>query len=167
MSPDSLPPGFDPSKIPLAQPPPGMIPNFEHPESRCWQVYLTAAICSAVVIIFITLRLYSRIVVTKKQTLDDRKFFSHYLMQIILEGARLTDDSRSDGLCLCKLSNVIVRSYPPASATFGSQNWDSVRNDSRPLFSLLQLLDANTNKVCFFAYCALAISGTYFLNYFP
>lgn len=57
--------------IPLQKPPAGVIPNFIHPESRSWQVYLTAAICLTLAVSFVSLRVYSKFVVTNLRTADD------------------------------------------------------------------------------------------------
>ncbi|KAL9594857.1 MAG: hypothetical protein Q9219_006792 [cf. Caloplaca sp. 3 TL-2023] len=54
---------FDPSTIPLARPPPGAVPNFAHPESRCWQPYLTVALCLTLAVSFTSMqyqRAYAR-----------------------------------------------------------------------------------------------------------
>lgn len=66
-----IPTSFDPSKVPLQSPPAGVIPNFAHPESRCWQAYLTAALCLTLAISFVVLRVYSKFVVTRLRTADD------------------------------------------------------------------------------------------------
>ncbi|KAL8728926.1 MAG: hypothetical protein Q9181_005174 [Wetmoreana brouardii] len=43
---------YDPSEVAFQNPPAGVIPNLAHPESRCWQLYLTAALCMTLSLCF-------------------------------------------------------------------------------------------------------------------
>ena len=61
--------------IPAAEPPLGVIPNYDHPESRRG---LGLAACSTTLVlafIFCTLRLYTRLKILRALSYDDCKLF--------------------------------------------------------------------------------------------
>lgn len=64
---------MDLAKIPLLPPPPGVTPNFVNPESRCSVLIIVSTICLALLLLFVTLRLYSRIWIARAFGLDDGK----------------------------------------------------------------------------------------------
>ena len=61
----AIPPGVDISKLPALAPPHGIIPNFVDPESRAHAVLVGSGILTALTIIVVVLRFYTRIFVTK------------------------------------------------------------------------------------------------------
>lgn len=54
-------------------PPPGVIPNFTNPDSIAYQLIIVAAICPAVALVFLGLRLYTKLRILKQLLLDDCK----------------------------------------------------------------------------------------------
>ncbi|CAL8583259.1 hypothetical protein XPA_008888 [Xanthoria parietina] len=74
----SVPIGFfpfpPPANMPLATPPPGVTPNFDHPESNSWHVNVTAAICIPLIVIFSSLRLYNQYRLRPSRTIADYTF---------------------------------------------------------------------------------------------
>ncbi len=60
--------------MPLATPPPGVTPNFDHPESNSWHVNVTAAICIPLIVIFSSLRLYNQYRLRPSRTIADYTF---------------------------------------------------------------------------------------------
>lgn len=71
---DSLDPrlgGLDLSKIPISQPPPGVIPNFENPPSIAGAVIAIGVIMVVLTMSFVMLRLYSNHHAKRKYRLDD------------------------------------------------------------------------------------------------
>lgn len=63
-----------PADQPLALPPPGQTVNMTHPASNSYHVYITAAICIFLILIFAVLRTYSNIYIRRHRTLDDYTF---------------------------------------------------------------------------------------------
>ncbi|MCJ1395154.1 hypothetical protein MMC18_008035 [Xylographa bjoerkii] len=59
---------------PLSAPPPGVIPNFTHPESIASEIYVAAGVCMPLVLLFAVVRYYAKIVVMKKWAWDDLTF---------------------------------------------------------------------------------------------
>jgi hypothetical protein len=55
-------------------PPPGVIPNFEHPESRGNQVVVTIAVLLPLATLVLSLRLYTRRMIVRTMGSDDCKF---------------------------------------------------------------------------------------------
>ncbi|KAL8648062.1 MAG: hypothetical protein Q9226_006157 [Calogaya cf. arnoldii] len=74
----SAPTGFfpfpPPPNMPLAPPPPGVTPNFDHPESNAWHVDVTAAICIPLIVLFSSIRLYTQYRLYPSRTLADYTF---------------------------------------------------------------------------------------------
>jgi hypothetical protein len=62
---------FDPWKIPLGRPPPGVRPNFRNPVTIAPQAQAIFGLCMALIATFIGLRMYRRIVVSQNWGLDD------------------------------------------------------------------------------------------------
>ncbi len=69
----------NPSAI-LATPPPSVIPNMVNPESRAWQVYVTAAICGILVLLFNIIQIYTRFFIMKRIWFDDCKLLIAYYL---------------------------------------------------------------------------------------
>ena len=64
---------FEHSGPPQETTPPGVVPNFSDPASRCWQLNLTATLCLSLALSSVLLRTYSKIYVIKKPSVDDCK----------------------------------------------------------------------------------------------
>ena len=62
---------MDLSQMPALEPPPGVKPNFTNPESRAPDVLLTTGIITALMLIFVLLRLYTKAVVLKSFGWED------------------------------------------------------------------------------------------------
>ena len=60
--------------MPLAPPPPGVTPNFEHPASNTWHVQVTAAVCIPLIVLFSSLRLYTQQHLYSSRTIADYTF---------------------------------------------------------------------------------------------
>ena len=64
---------MDPTNPPALIPPPGVIPDFVHPESRAVYTVVISAVCLALMGVFVSIRVYSRIYITRAWTKDDSK----------------------------------------------------------------------------------------------
>jgi len=64
-------------RIPLQPPPPGVVSNFEHPVSRAAEVQITTYVFLPLMVIFVLLRLYTRLKITPKFGADDCKASIH------------------------------------------------------------------------------------------
>lgn len=62
---------YDPSAIPLAEPPPGVTPNFVNPYCRVWELYITYALFLAITTLVVILRIYTKVFVIRQKTADD------------------------------------------------------------------------------------------------
>ena len=62
---------MDISRIPAMPPPPGEIPDFVNPESRAYGTVIALATITAVMLVFVLLRIYSKLFVVKNFGLDD------------------------------------------------------------------------------------------------
>ena len=71
----SLPSAFPDQ--PLSPPPPGVKSNFTHPDSRAYQVYISAGLCLALICVFVSLRFYAKVAIMKNLRWDDCG--SHFL----------------------------------------------------------------------------------------
>lgn len=85
-------PVMDLSKIPIAPPPPGVIPNFTDPESRALRSKVVSLIGFGLMAIFVMLRLYSRGWITHSMGWDD-------CMSCTLDIGQVTDWS-DKGACI-------------------------------------------------------------------
>lgn len=68
---DILPPGIDPWKTPALLPPPGMHSNFLNPESHANQTIVACSIVTAIMILFLVARMYTKIYLTHSVGWDD------------------------------------------------------------------------------------------------
>lgn len=65
---------MDPSyyaNLPAGSPPPGVIPNFDHPQSRAFEVHTGMGICIGVTSVLVLLRVYVKLAVTHMWGWDD------------------------------------------------------------------------------------------------
>lgn len=70
----TLPPGLTPEMLPFtpaSMPPPGVVPNFENPYSAGKSYYVASGILTTIMLVFVTLRFYTKLFIWKKTTLDD------------------------------------------------------------------------------------------------
>jgi hypothetical protein len=58
----------------LVSPPPGVTPNFAHPESRGYRITLTLIVCLVLCTGVVLLRLYTRYFITRMVGADDCKY---------------------------------------------------------------------------------------------
>ncbi|KAL9595251.1 MAG: hypothetical protein Q9219_006555 [cf. Caloplaca sp. 3 TL-2023] len=58
---DQLPPGMDPSMIPIATPPPGVLPNFENPETRAPTAIGVIVLFTILMFLFVCVRIPSNV----------------------------------------------------------------------------------------------------------
>lgn len=70
MMPPTLPPG---AVVPAMPPPPGIVPNFENPDSRGDEIVNVYAVFLSIAFVFIVLRMYTRVAITRAVGLDDCK----------------------------------------------------------------------------------------------
>ena len=69
---------------PLSAPPPGVIPNLENPQSRAFELFVTASVCLPLIIFFASLRLYAKVAILKKWTWDDSELTHRRLFILML-----------------------------------------------------------------------------------
>lgn len=74
---DSLPDmnSSDYLNLPAGKPPPGVTPNFDHPQSRAVEQYVGVGICLGFALIFVLLRLYVKLAIRRWWGWDDCKSF--------------------------------------------------------------------------------------------
>ena len=60
---------------PAGMPPPGVIPNYENPESRAYEAVAAGAVIMSIMLIFVFMKVYARAAVTKTLGSDDCKTF--------------------------------------------------------------------------------------------
>ena len=103
---------------PLLPPPPGVTPNIKDPESRAEDIFITAGICLALILLSAFIRLYAKITALRKWTSDDGEDFLFPRMSRLI-GALVTFLL---GLVLTLVSKKhlsdLHATSPPASVTF-------------------------------------------------
>lgn len=61
----SIPQGTDLSHIPALQPPQGVVPNFAHPKSRAHATIVGNGVATAIMMMFVISRMYTKLFVSK------------------------------------------------------------------------------------------------------
>jgi hypothetical protein len=64
------------AKTPAGKPPPGVVPNFEDPESTGHLLIIVGSVVMAIMLVTATLRFYTRIFIRRKAAADDCKAFT-------------------------------------------------------------------------------------------
>ncbi|KAL8637703.1 MAG: hypothetical protein Q9228_005053 [Teloschistes exilis] len=122
------------AKYPLASPPPGVIPNFVNPESHAYQLIITVAVCLALVVIAVSMRLYTKQFITKSMGWDDSTFYNPAIfvikLSIFLLYLRLFAPNIRmryliyAGIVYNFVTNIaIMVAFPAICAPRGSDNW--------------------------------------------
>jgi hypothetical protein len=60
-----------PSSVGLVRPPPGVVPNFENPESTGYKVIITAVVTWALATSIVCLRAYVKLTIIRKMNIND------------------------------------------------------------------------------------------------
>lgn len=63
----------DYANLPAGSPPPGILPDFEHGETREVEAYIGMGICIGIAFIFMVLRFYVKLCITRLWGWDDRE----------------------------------------------------------------------------------------------
>lgn len=71
--------------------PPGVIPNFDHPQSRVIDLRIGLPICLGVALIFVLLRLYVKLAIIKMWNWDDGEFLRKITLLEAHSNRRLPD----------------------------------------------------------------------------
>jgi hypothetical protein len=58
-------------ELPAAAPPPGVLPNFAHPQSRALEAHVGMGICIGITLIMVMLRIYVKLAITHFWGWDD------------------------------------------------------------------------------------------------
>ena len=61
----------DYANLPVGAPPPGVVPNFDHPQSRATEAYIAMGICIGLTLVVVVLRIYVKLAVTHMWGWDD------------------------------------------------------------------------------------------------
>ena len=61
----------DYANLPVTSPPAGVLPNLEHPASRAMEAYVAMGICIGITLVFLVLRLYTKLCITHLWGWDD------------------------------------------------------------------------------------------------
>lgn len=69
-----IPPGTDLTGMPAAEPPPGIDANFVDPENRGPAYIAVSAVCMALALSFVLVRLWTRLFVLKNPWWDDCEY---------------------------------------------------------------------------------------------
>ncbi|KAL8641176.1 MAG: hypothetical protein Q9228_001992 [Teloschistes exilis] len=104
---------------PFRAPPPGVTPNFDHPNSNASRAYITAGVCIPIIVLFASLRIYSNLYIHRSRTWSDFTFMLSTAWALIYQG--LTMGAVTQGF-------------------FGVHAWDLKVDDTRNapfLFALL------------------------------
>ena len=64
---------MDAANVPALPPPNGITPDFDHPQSRAIYTVVISGVCLALMGIFVSIRVYTRICITRAWTKDDSK----------------------------------------------------------------------------------------------
>ncbi|KAL8697880.1 MAG: hypothetical protein Q9224_002106 [Gallowayella concinna] len=80
------PPPADMPSMPLAVPPPGLTPDFEHPASNSFHVTIAVAICIPIIVILASLRMYNLLCIHRQRTVADYTFMLATVWTIIYFG---------------------------------------------------------------------------------
>ncbi|ERF68929.1 hypothetical protein EPUS_09506 [Endocarpon pusillum Z07020] len=78
----TIPPGVSLSEIPALQPPPGVTPNFTNPESQAHGVMIANGIITAVMLVFVLLRVYTKAFLTKTLFWEDAACIAGTVMSV-------------------------------------------------------------------------------------
>lgn len=78
----AIPPGTDLSKLPALAPPHGVVPNFIDPESRAHAVLVGSGIITAITLIFVILRFYTKAFVMKAVGWEDAACLTGTIMSV-------------------------------------------------------------------------------------
>lgn len=65
------------ANLPLGQPPPGIISNFDHAPSRAIEAHIGMGICIGITLVFVLLRFYVKLAITQKWGWDDCEPFNN------------------------------------------------------------------------------------------
>ena len=57
--------------FPAGAPPPGVIPDFDHPQSRAFEGHIGMGMCMGITLVFVTLRFYAKLAVNHMCGWDD------------------------------------------------------------------------------------------------
>ena len=74
--------------IPAALPPPGVVPNPEHPYSSGYILIVVGTILLTVMLLSVCIRIYTKIRIVKKSSPDDCKLMSTALRIILTDSCR-------------------------------------------------------------------------------
>lgn len=74
-------------QYPAATPPPGVTPNFTHPDSKGPELVVGGGVLLAIMMISITIRVYTKLHIINKFSWDDLTIFLSALGSIALYGA--------------------------------------------------------------------------------
>lgn len=68
----------DYANLPAGAPPPGVMPNFDHPATRAIEAHIGMGICIGVTLVFVVLRLYVKLAITHMWGWDDCESFESF-----------------------------------------------------------------------------------------
>lgn len=64
-------PGYE--ELPISEAPPGVVPDFVHPESQAYQVYIMSGVCLFLLLTVATIRVHVKKNILKVRSRDDSK----------------------------------------------------------------------------------------------
>ncbi|KAI3401820.1 hypothetical protein diail_8198 [Diaporthe ilicicola] len=85
---------YDPSMFPALAPPPGVLPNFNNPATRAPAARIVICITLSVMILFVSLRIYTKIFVTRLFGVDDCKRFFLFIRSLPYIGCQRLNRQR-------------------------------------------------------------------------
>ncbi|KAI4087742.1 MAG: hypothetical protein LQ348_001257 [Seirophora lacunosa] len=132
----SLPPGMDPSMTPIGAPPPGVIPNFDNPDSRAGASTAVIMFFTVLMVLFVIVRMYTKLFISRSRGWDD------YVCVFA---------------CLCAVAYVAV-TVDVFAHGYATHNWDfPVSKLSQTLLQELVVLQAFYGPTIFFTKLCLFI----------
>ena len=98
---------IDYANLPASPPPPGVLPNFDSPPMRDTEIYVGMSILIGITIVFVTLRVYIKLVITHMWGWDDGAQSSEPSKIEADGGSGLPARICKDGECLLSLVDLI------------------------------------------------------------
>ena len=68
---------------PIRAPPPGVVANLAHPESRAFEIYVAASVCLPLILLFAAMRFYAKVAILKRWTWDDGEGLSYSRIMLL------------------------------------------------------------------------------------
>ena len=72
---------------PVRPPPPGVVPNLAHPESRAFEIHVAASVSIPLILLFAAMRFYAKLAILKRWAWDDGKGLNYSRITLLAESS--------------------------------------------------------------------------------